>query len=254
MSSKNNLIKRLKSLKIREGARYWEALRDLPISQTITSASKEQVMSLAMSYDDVYSVAEHLANKSADAPRGSSYSKYYTGMIIHQINSAVMLALPKKGDYLLKNSDNMSLKCFIFDNGLYSSVKMIDYLAENSEGDIQIKAASVCSVSQLRKLNKRKKLDKAVRKIIYDRLGPVECLDQMIDDKYAQNRESGYRWAPYGYKKLEEKAMTEIARGPTSILIRKLSVEFMPLMLANRNVLKNKWIAKMIEERMNSGE
>jgi len=252
MSSKSNLIKNLKSLKINEGARYWDALRDLPISQTITSASKEQVMSLAMSYDDVYSVAEHLASKPTNTPRG--YSTYYVNNIIHQINSAVMLALPNKGDYLLKNSDNMSLKCYIFDSGLYSSVKMIDYLAENFEGEIQLKAASVCSVSQLRKLNKLKTLDKAVRRIIYDRLGPVECLDQMIDDKYAANRESGYRWAPYGYKKLEEKAMTEIARGPTSILIRKLSVEFMPLMLANRNVLKNKWIAKMIEQRMNSGE
>lgn len=252
MSSKNTLVKNLKSLKINDNARYWEALRDLPISQTITSASKEQVMSLAMSYDEVYSVAEHLATKSANTPRG--YSTYYISNIVHKINSAVMLALPSKGDYLLKNSDNMNLKCYIFDSGLYSSVKMIDYLAENCEGDIQIKAASVCSVSQLRKLNKRKKLDKAVRRIIYDRLGPVECLDQMIDDKYAANRESGYNWAPYGYKKLEEKAMTEIARGPTSILIRKLSVEFMPLMLANRNVLKNKWIASMIEQRMNSGE
>lgn len=252
MSSKNNLIKKLKSLKVNEDARYWEALRGLPIAQTITSASEEQVMSLAMSYDDVYSVADHLSRKATNSPR--SYTSYFMNNLIHKINNAIMLALPDKGDYLLKNSDNMSLKCYIFDSGLYSSVKMIDYLADNFEGDIQIRAASVCSVSQLRKLNKRKTLDKAVRKIIYDRLGPVECLDQMIDDKYAANREAGYTWAPYGYKKLEEKAMTEIARGPTSVLIRKLSIEFMPLMLANRNVLKNKWIANMIEQRMNSGE
>tara|TARA_B100001094_G_C18180626_1_gene800706 strand:+ start:2426 stop:3187 length:762 start_codon:yes stop_codon:yes gene_type:complete len=252
MSSEISLTTKLKNLNVSTNTHsYWEAFRKVPITSTIASCPKKEIVDFATSYNDVYSIALHLAKK-AGGP-GSSYRAYYVQSIVSTINDAIMRSIPEEGDFILKKSDNMSLKCHIFDNGLYSSVKMIDFLADKAEGSLQVSAARACSIRMLRKLNKRKTLDNTVRKIVYERLGPVECLDQMIDDKYAANRETGYAWAPYGYSKLEEKAMTEIARGPTSFLIRKLKIEFIPLMLANRNVLKNKWIANMVEQRMNRG-
>ena len=43
----------------------------------------------------------------------------------------------------------------------------------------------------------------------------------------------------------------EIARGPFSELIGKLSSEYLPMLLANRN-LENKWVSKMLQGRLST--
>ena len=246
----NSLTRKLQSLHIVPSNRYWDAIRSLELKVVVSNASKKDCMEIALDQNALYNISFSIANQIA-----TDYQvQWATRSISDEICEGLVLALVGSADKLLKNSKNSLVKNYIFNNGLYSDVKLINNLALNSNGELQALAAGVCSISTLRKLNKRNNLSKQVRSTIYQRLGPVECLDQMIDDKYANNRTEGYRWAPYGYAKLEEKAITEIARGPTTMLIKKLKQEVLPLLLANRNVLKNQWVAKQIQQRMDAGE
>lgn len=72
----------------------------------------------------------------------------------------------------------------------------------------------------------------------------------MITDKKADIREMGIKMAPIGYSGLNS-LTKEIARGPFSLLVRKISGEYLPMLMANRN-LKSKWITNLLEERLNS--
>ena len=110
-------------------------------------------------------------------------------------------------------------------------------------------AATFCSIDALRKLKGHK--CKKVRKIYYNRLGPVECLDEMLDDKIADIRYEGLARAPYYYDKL--KGFTkEIARGPFTLLLEKIPLDYLPMLVANRNV-KSNWISRQFERRINAG-
>ena len=91
-----------------------------------------------------------------------------------------------------------------------------------------------------------------MQEIVFKRLGPVECLDQMLSSKYASVRAEGLSKAPVNYEKL--KSMTgEIARAPFSLLVKKISFDYLPMLLANRNVAKNSWMRNALEERMEKG-
>ena len=246
----NGLTRKLQRLIIQENNRYWEAIRELNLKGIVSNASKKDCMEIALDQSAIYDVSLSIASRIA----GIRNAQWVSKSISSDICEGLVLVLKDSTDDLLKNSKNSLIRQHIFNNGLYSDIKVIDRLALNSNGELQTLAAGVCSISALRKLNRRENLSKQVRSVIYQRLGPVECLDQMIDDKYANNRTEGYRWAPYGYAKLEEKAITEIARGPTTMLIKKLKQEVLPLLLANRNVLKNQWVAEQIQRRMDAGE
>ena len=246
----NSLTRKLQRLNIQENSRYWDAIRDLNLKGIVSNASKKDCMEIALDQNAIYDVSLSIASRIA----GNRNAQWASRSISSEVCEGLVLALMDSTDKILKNSKNSLIRQHIFNNGLYSDVKIIDHLALNSDGDLQALAASVCSISALRKLNKRESISKQVRSTVYQRLGPVECLDQMIDDKYANNRTEGYRWAPYGYAKLEGKALTEIARGPTTMLIKKLKREVLPLLLANRNVLKNQWVARQIQQRMDAGE
>jgi len=246
----NSLTRKLQNLNLQANDRYWDAIRELNLKGVVSNAPKKDCMEIALDQRALYDISLSIASRIA----GNRNAQWAARTISSEICEGLVLALVDSTDKILKKSKNSQVKEYIFNNGLYSDIKLIDHLALNSSGELQALAAAVCSVSTLRTLNKRDNLTKQVRITIYQRLGPVECLDQMIDDKYANNRTEGYRWAPYGYAKLEGKALTEIARGPTSMLIKKLKREVLPLLLANRNVLKNQWVARQIQQRMDAGE
>ena len=174
---------------------------------------------------------------------------FKNGITYWQKNKVVWAFLVRyshKADDLLKGASPSMVKELLIEKGLYSDVSLIDDVASSCDGDVQVIAAQYCSVSTLRTLIESK--NEKVRKIVFQRLGPVECLDLMLKDKRASIREEGVRLAPVGYGKLN--SMTkEIARGPFSQLISKISSEYLPMLLANRN-LKNTWISKRLEERL----
>jgi len=234
---------------------FYAALDSLDVATPFYNASKKDCVELAMHKSALQIISTVLSEKAAVASDRAGWSHYYFGNILERLCRQLTHRINDKADKIIRESENDFYKAFLFRKGMYSSIKTIDHLALNAEGkELLDEVVAVCSISALRKLNKRKKLPKSVKSVIYQRLGPVECLDDMINDKYANNRELGYRYAPYGYPLLEEKVLTEIARGPTMYLIEKLKAEVLPMLLANRNVLKNTWVAKKIEERLNAGE
>ena len=85
-----------------------------------------------------------------------------------------------RADDVLKNSSIDQLKEIILSNGLYTNVSVLDHVATTSSGDTQFVAAQFCSTSALRNLVTCD--NTKVRKIVFQRLGPVECLDLMLSD------------------------------------------------------------------------
>ena len=138
----------------------------------------------------------------------------------------------------------------ILRSGYYSDISVLDDAALYLEGDPQRFAVEFCSVSALRKLTTVK--DSKVRRIVYQRLGPVECLDEMITDKIKDIRYDGVSRAPLGYPKLDS-MIKEIARDVFNVLVHKIDIGTLPMLLANRNI-KNNWIASRVESRLNSGK
>jgi len=155
-----------------------------------------------------------------------------------------------KSDEVLKKCSVHRAREIILSRGLYSDISVLDYVARNYEGEEQYVAAQFCSIEALRDITNAKSLK--VRKVVFQRLGPVECLDLMLTDKMAEIREDGIRAAPMGYQKLNDMTK-EIARGPFSELVEKISSEYLPMLLANRN-LKNKWVSNALEGRLSREE
>jgi len=153
-----------------------------------------------------------------------------------------------KSDRILKESTVYRAKELVLCRGLYSDVSVLDHVARNEEGEVQFIAAQFCGIEALRDIVDAKSTK--VRKAVFQRLGPVECLDLMLSDKIADIRQEGVRMAPVGYEKLNDMTK-EIARGPFSELITKISSEYLPMLLANRN-LKNKWISSKLEGRLST--
>jgi hypothetical protein len=172
----------------------------------------------------------------------STYSPYYVSDIVSRLVSK----FPDLGDALLK-SEIETVRTLILEKCLFTDVKVLDKFAKSGTSSEKRFAAKVCSIAALRGLTKDD--DYVVRKLAFERLGPAECLDEMLTDKRADIRAMGAAAAPYGYKKIGEVIMKEIAKRPFTIMVSKVPREFLPLILANRN-LKSKWVAELVQQRM----
>jgi len=183
----------------------------------------------------------------ADSNRTRSWNRSH--WMAQKVLAYVLPMHVEIGDKILKESDVDLVKTLVIQKGIYTDISLIDEVATNGSGDSQVMAVTFCSIKALRKLKGHK--SKKVRKIYYNRLGPVECLDEMLDDKIADIRYEGLARAPYYYSKL--KGFTkEIARGPFSLLLEKIPLDYLPMLVANRNV-KNNWISRQFERRITAG-
>ena len=152
-------------------------------------------------------------------------------------------------DDILSKTTSDEVRLFILNSGLYKDISVIDALAIDGSKAVKEFCSSHCSLNVLRQMKGSK--SKSVRRNYYSRLGAVECLDEMLDDKLAEFRQEGIVIAPFGYPKLN--TMTrEIARGPFMALVRKISPEYLPMLLANRNI-KNSWVARAMQDRLDGG-
>ncbi len=150
---------------------------------------------------------------------------------------------------ILDNTKNKTVVDGYVRSMAFNPLRDYDKLLDSPNADVRVIAAQYCSMEQL--LSRKNDRSKKVRKVVYSRLGPVGHLDDMLSDRCAQIRSLGVSLAPFGYKKLS--SMTnEIARDVFNLLIDKISKEDLPMLLANRN-LKDRWVAKRFESRMNSG-
>jgi hypothetical protein len=202
---------------------------------------QENISSLdEKTFDDVFfekDVYQDLINKTG-----------LSSWIADKVLLALIYKYNHKSDRILKECTIYRAKELVLSRGLYSDVSALDYVARNDEGDAQYVAAQFCSIEALRDITDAKSVK--VRKVVFQRLGPAECLDLMLSDKMAEIRQDGVRAAPMGYKKLNDMTK-EIARGPFSELVGKISSEYLPMLLANRN-LKNRWVSKALEARLST--
>tara|TARA_B100000131_G_scaffold240979_1_gene233308 strand:+ start:2382 stop:3122 length:741 start_codon:yes stop_codon:yes gene_type:complete len=213
---------------------------DAKIKLFMSSSSEDEVKTM-LSDKIVYSNIIEYPLSSA------SHGRWRQGQILSQL-IADNYSL---GDFLLENSDIDAVKTTVLELGMYSNISLLDKVVRGEDGQAKEIAAQWCSIKALRELKGSK--SKRVQEIYYERLGPVECLDEMLSAKYASIRAQGLARAPMNYHKLKEMT-NEIARQPFSILVRKIPFEYLPMLLANRNVAKNQWMRNQLEERLNRGK
>jgi hypothetical protein len=256
----NSVTKKFENIKILDAANknWWQMTSSVPYASVLADCSDKACLELALSKTGINDVAESLSNRLSvlSGQQGNERNFGYIFRSVRtSIEDALQVRLVEKADKIIKDSKNDEFRARLFNRGLYSSLSTIDAVALSAECHyLMAEAARLCSITTLRKLKKRKELPKDVALIVFDRLGPAECLDDMINDKYANNRQRAYRVAPFGYKPLEERVFKEIAQGPTYELIMKLRKEVLPMLLGNRNLKKNKWLSNAIEQRLNGGE
>lgn len=145
------------------------------------------------------------------------------------------------------SGDNRLVEAFVASSA-FNPLEHFDELISSPNHNIRHRAALYCDVKTLISLKDDR--SKKVRKVVYQRLGPVGHLDDMLTDKAAEIRYLGVTMAPVGYAKLSD--MTgEIARQVFTELIQKIDQKDLPMLLANRN-LKNSYIESIFEARMYS--
>jgi len=171
----------------------------------------------------------------------------FSGSIKRDLTHIFCSKYSELGSLILKNSNDPEIRMQVIRQALYSSISDIDEIAIRGTSEERAFVADICSFAMLNLLKADSNFH--VRKAAMKRLGPVECLDDMLSDKMSQIRMLGARAAPHGYKGLEAAIQKELAKGVFSIMVRKVSPDILPLILANRNI-KSKWISEIVEERM----
>tara|TARA_A100001011_G_scaffold364712_1_gene415732 strand:+ start:480 stop:1178 length:699 start_codon:yes stop_codon:yes gene_type:complete len=173
-------------------------------------------------------------------------NKWYTNNVVNSF----LNKYPTAGDSILKDASSDVLCNLCLNNGFYSDLKLINAIALNdSLPESQAFAAHLCDIATLRELKSAK--SHKVRSVVFQRLGPVEALDDMLKDRKANIRTEGVRYAPHGYAKLSEMTK-EISGSVFRILVNKIKISEIPLMLANRN-LKNNWQQRSLQDRLERG-
>jgi len=209
------------------------------LEEKLPSAKKKDIKSILID-QSLYNLTFH--GTTSHSPRASTWHS-------RRVVSHLLSFYPEIGDDVLAESEIDFIKCMVLEGGIYKNVSRIDEVAKNGSGESQVVAANYCSIEVLRTLKGHK--NSKLRKIYYTRIGPVECLDEMLSDRLADIRCDGITRAPFAYEKLNN-LTKEIARAPFTALVEKISFEYLPMLLANRNI-KNSWISKIIERRMNLG-
>jgi|TARA_R110001583_G_scaffold16234_30_gene66424 hypothetical protein len=172
------------------------------------------------------------------------------GWYYQRCMEALLPRFPSCGDYLINNCADDRIVASCLSSGFYGSVDIYNKVATFDHlPESQAYAAALCDIDTLKLLVKSK--SSKIRSIAFQRLGPVECIDEMLSDSVAKNRAMGVQYAPYGYEKLT-KMTNELARSVFARIVAKIDVQYLPMVLANRNT-KNHWQSKIIEDRLNRG-
>lgn len=198
------------------------------------------ISSNLLSEDELTLIA--IDSTSYHAYLGSTYRKWYATDTIRRS----LLLHPTRCGQLLEDSTVSDVKLLILAGGFYNNISIFDKLADDSLPDVALSAIKFCSVSKARE--KVKHSDYKIRKAVFKRLGPVECLDDMLTDKSAAIRAEGVRLAPAGYDKLS-KMTGEISRQVFEELVKKIHIDALPMLLGNRNIDKKR-VQSVIDRRL----
>lgn len=148
-----------------------------------------------------------------------------------------------------KESKSFFLLGFLVKRSIYGDIKCLKYLVEKEDPELQKVAAASCDLETVKLLTKSP-YDK-VRLAAYQRLGPMEYLDEMLIDKSRYVRSLAAGWMPMGYR-VPQKTLSERAFWSFSKIIEKVSLDQVPMLLANKNLKKFKHLAELLQKRLDS--
>ena len=141
------------------------------------------------------------------------------------------------------------LKEGLIRRGSFSSVEVYNIMADDPI--FYERYISLCSIEKLKELYRSK--NKYVQYFALKRLGPCEALDDMLGSKYANARQLGVYFSPFGYKKLE--SMIE-DRSPIvrQLIIEKIKTALIPFLFGvkNSNIgnFRKRMVANALKERL----
>ena len=177
----------------------------------------------------------------------NSDEHYTMDYVRKSLSNAFMTEYPELADYIIKNTIHSSLKIYMLGMGYYSDIKIIDKLCLDKDQEIRLWVSYHCSINTLKSMINDSSAK--VRRSVFNRLGPVEYLDEMLKDKDAQIRESGARFAPMNYAGLSSMC-NELSKKVFPWIVSKISRDKLPMLLGNRN-MKSRHAKNLLSERMN---
>lgn len=141
-------------------------------------------------------------------------------------------------DLKLEEQENVGfsidhVKMILAEEGIIPDLKYYDELCDSKQVSVQVWAYKKCSLRKLQDALLSK--NKTIRKIAYERLGPVECADIMLKDRNCDLRYDGVMMAPIFYEKFLDMADDKSAK-VCALLIRKSPDEMIPLIIGNENL------------------
>ena len=172
---------------------------------------------------------------------------YIMDYVRNSLSNSFMTEYPEDSDYVIENTTHSSLKLYMLGMGYYSNIKIIDNLCSDEDQEIRLWASYHCSIDNLKSMINDS--SSKVRRSVFNRLGPVEYLDEMLKDKDAQIRESGVRFAPMNYDGLS-KMCNELSKRVFPWIVSKIRKDKLPMLLGNRN-MKSRHAKNLLSERMN---
>lgn len=124
------------------------------------------------------------------------------------------------------------LRVVLAEAGYVPSLETYDKLADSKHPLLYHFALEVCSLKKLKEHIGHK--DKKARKIVFKRLGPVECLSEMLHDGTKDIRARGVEMAPMHceiFSEMCEEANLQICNN----LLKKGDDELVVLLMGNKN-------------------
>ena len=140
---------------------------------------------------------------------------------------------PSLGDkILLSQWLDPSAGEFLLEDGVFSSKNIINKIAL-SDSPMAEKCASLCDIKTLKKLKRHS--NKKIRNIVYERLGPVECMDDMLSDKDRNIRIAAAKYAPKNYSFFNN-MVSDRSDAVFRLVCKKVKHELLPIMLGSNHV------------------
>jgi len=189
-----------------------------------------------------------------EAPPRWGVSPWVLDALVSNIMSFYVLESHKKDSNFIESiyqnpNSSFSLLKFLVRNSIYTNAKCLEYLAEKNDYDLQKIAVASCGIEIVKTLTKSP-YDK-VRVEAYKRLGPIHYIDEMLLDKSRHVRTVAAEWMPMGYR-VPAKALSDRAYWSFSKILEKVALDQIPMLLANKNLTRNKHLAERLQARLDS--
>lgn len=128
------------------------------------------------------------------------------------------------------------LRLLLAQDGYVRTMAIYDKLADSPDPNLYLFALDVCSLEKLREHKTHKA--KRARHIVFCRLGPSECLNDMLEDSIKNIRALGVRLAPMHYEMFDGMS-EETALQICNNLLKKGDDELVVMLIGNKNNKSN---------------